>query len=552
MMKLKSSHIIISALSVFWLNQNPAYSGASESECQVPKVFDLGSHSFDITTDSERVQQLFDQGLNFAYGFNHAEAESMFRAAIELEPDCAICYWGVAYVLGPNINAPMRIDAVPRAHAAVTQARAVMEHASDLEQALILAMDQRYTSEALADRSPLDRAYAQAMRNVMQRFPTSFEAAVLFVDAMMNTMPWNYWTEDKEAKPETAEMIAILQQILKTNPQHPGANHFLIHVVEAVKPELAEDAADRLVNLVPAVGHLQHMPSHIYIRVGRYHDGSLANQRALAADQAYLRGCHTSGFYEMMYIPHNYDFLIATASLEGRQQLAIDTAYQLQDYIEPYVPTMPEMYDLQQFWATPYWALARFGRWDAILAESAPPAGWHYARALWHYARTLAFSRTDQPEQADQEIANLAAVIDRPELQGALIMGLNPAAGILRIGFEEARGELAASRRNFAAAVVHLRKAVDLQDSLIYIEPPAWYHSVRLVLGDVLNQMGRFAEAEQVFRQDLAKFPENAWALYGLYQSLQLQDRLTAASPVYDRFKRAWRYADFNLTSPRL
>lgn len=515
--------------------------------CASERTYDLGSYSFKISTRVSKAQEYFNQGLNWAYGFNHGEAERAFRDAAKADPQCAMCYWGIAFVLGPNINAPMSAEAVPRAYQALKEAEERLAFANPREQAYIAALAKRYQAQAPEDRSQLDQAFAKAMRAVAKTYPQDLDAAVLAVEATMDTMPWNYWTKDRQPKPETKWMLATLQAVLAKNPLHPGANHYLIHVAEAVRPELAVQAADRLLNLMPAAGHMQHMPSHIYIRVGRYHDGSLSNQIAIKADQEYLAGCHTNSFYEMMYIPHNYDFLIATAALEGRSNLAIETAYALRDYITPHLLHMPQMYDMQQFWSTPYWALARFKKWARVLAEPEPPSDLLYARAMWHYARTLAFAAQGSKREAELELTQLQKLAKAPIFETAYLAGLNTVASILAIGVEQAIGAVALAQNDAPKAILHLEKAVALQDSLIYIEPPAWYQSVRLALGEALLESQQPIRAEAVFREDLKNFPANGWALSGLYQSLMRQSFVSEAQSVQEKLRKAWKYADYEL-----
>jgi len=505
----------------------------------------LGDYTLPISTANPQVQKVFDQGMNWAFGFHHSAAEERFTEAARLDPDCAMCYWGIAYVKGPNINAPMAPEAIPLAYDALTKAMEKMDQASPKEQALIQALAQRYTNNPLDDRVVLDQAYAKAMKAVSQTYPDDPDLAVLAVEAVMDTMPWNYWTAEGEPREGTEEMIATLKRVLEKNPVHPGAIHFLIHIVEKERPELAEEAADRLVDLVPIAGHLQHMASHIYIRVGRYHDASRVNELAIKADQEMLSMCpEAGGIYQLLYVPHNYEFLVAVASLEGREALARQTAQDLRKYIEPFAMQSPEIVDLQQFWSTPILSAVKFEDWESLLSAPAPQTSWKYASGLWHFGRAMALIRQGKDEEALSEINKMEELAKSPELQSALLAGLNPAAKVLMIGVEEAKGERAFAQQSYAEAVEHLKQAIQLQDGLTYIEPPAWYHSVRLTLGRVYQTMGLYAEAEQVFRQDLKYFPKNGWALFGLYKSVAAQERLEEAATIYDEYLVAWQYAD--------
>ena len=508
----------------------------------------LGNYSLPITTGDARVQKLFDEGINWTYGFNHAEAETKFREAAALDPDCAMCYWGIALVQGPNINAPMSSAAVPKAYQALQRALTKMQFASPKEQALIRALAQRYTSKVLKDRSPLDRAYAVAMSKVAKEFPDDLDLSVLAVEAKMDTMPWNYWTEEGKPREGTEEMIATLRRVLKKEPRHPGANHFLIHIVEKVRPELAEKAADTLVNLLPSAGHMQHMASHIYLRVGRYHDAVRVNQMAIKADKEFLKMCPTSSdFYRSLYVPHNYDFLIAAAILEGREKLARQTANELRAYIEPLLITSPEGLDLQNFWSAPLMTALRFQDWDAVLAQKEPRKEWTYARGLWHFGRAMALIGLGREEEGRKEIVQLRTIVKSPSMQKSMLMGLNSASSVLNIGLQEARAALAMSRDKPETAVGYLKLAVNLQDHLTYIEPPAWYRSLRLPLGHVYQEMGRYADAERAFKEDLKTYPKNGWALYGLYRNQKSQNLTDDSLVAFDAFNAAWKYADADL-----
>lgn len=529
----------------------PPLQAGSESQgpdsCISEREFDLGSYAFKISSTVPEAQKYFNEGINWAYGFNHGEAERAFRDALQADPNCAMCYWGIAFVLGPNINAPMAPEAVPRAMQALEAAKARMNLGSPRERAYIAALATRYQAQPPSDRAPLDRAFAEAMQKLAARYPDDPDAAVIAVEAMMDTMPWNYWTAERKPKPETKWMFSVLDKVLEKNPLHPGANHYLIHVAEAVMPEKASLAADRLLNLMPAAGHMQHMPSHIYIRTGRYHEGTLSNQIAIKADQEYLASCHSESFYEMMYVPHNFDFLIATASLEGRSALALEHAYALRDYVTPHLAAMPEMWDLQQFAATPYWTLARFKQWSKLLAEPDPGSQLPYARAIWHYSRTRAFAAQGALREAELELSKLKKIAKAPIFETGILAGLNPVSRVLAIGVEQAIGAVALAQKDAPKAIVHFEKAVALQDSLIYIEPPAWYQSVRLDLGEALLKSQQPLRAEKVFREDLKNFPANGWALAGLYQSLMRQSFVSEAREVQRELNKAWQYADIPL-----
>jgi tetratricopeptide (TPR) repeat protein len=525
----------------------------TESTTRTAPLFDnLGNYHHPISTSSELAQRYFDQGLILAYGFNHAEAARSFREAARLDPNCAICYWGVALVLGPNINAAMEAEAVPEAWQALQKAQELSENASEKERAYIQALTKRYSSQPVENQKANDIAYAKAMREVQRRYPDDLDAATLFAEALMDTMPWQYWTKDGEPKPETGELLATLESVLKRNPDHPGANHMYIHAVEASpNPDRGIASADRLRNLVPGAGHLVHMPSHIYIRVGRYHDAVLANQRAIEADQDYITQCHAQGLYPLGYMPHNHHFLLASAAIAGESELAIQAAHHTAAMADQKMMREPGYGTLQHYYSIPLYTLAKFGKWDEILAEPAPAEDLKYPTGVWHYARGLAFTAKGQPQEAAQELAQLKAIAADPSLEKVTIWDINTSSSLLNIASEVLAGELAAKQGDYENAIAYLETAVSLEDNLNYDEPPPWLSPVRESLGAVLLEAGRAAEAERVYREDLKRFPENGWSLYGLAQSLRVQGKAEEARTVQARFEKAWKYGDATLSASR-
>lgn len=514
-----------------------------------PLFTDMGTNQHPITTKSSQAQRYFDRGLILAYGFNHAEAAHSFREAIKLDPDCAMCNWGLAYVLGPNINAKMENDAVPESYQAMQQAIKLAKNSSESEQAYIQALAKRYTNLPVTDRSSLDIAYAKAMKQVVQQYPDDLDAATIYAEALMDTMPWSYWTKEKEPKPETQEILDTLESVLERDPNHIGANHLYIHVVEGAKPQLGIAAADRLRNLVPNSGHLLHMPSHIYIRVGRYHDAVIANQKAIAVDNDYLTQCHAQGIYSLAYIPHNHHFLWFVATLEGDSFLATTTGKNIAAMVEPQMMREPGMGTLQHFYSIPLFTSIRFGQWDEILATPQPEADLKYPTGVWHFARGLAYTAQDKIAQAQQELEQLDLLARDPELETVTIWDINTSQNILKIATEVLRGELAAKQGDYLQAIAHLRQAVTLEDALTYDEPADWSIPVRQYLGAALLKDHRFAEAEQVYREDLALYPNNGWSLFGLVQSLQAQGKESEAQMTQQQFDSAWQYADVQLTA---
>jgi tetratricopeptide (TPR) repeat protein len=515
-----------------------------------PRLQNLGDYTFPVTTKSERAQLFINQGINLAYGFNHAEAARAFKEAARLDPDCAMAYWGNALVLGPNINAPMNPDDEPQAFELVQKAMALREGASERERAYIEALAQRYSGKA-EDRVERDRAYANAMRGLHMRYPGDLDAATLFAESLMDLRPWNYWTRDGKPYPGTEEIETALEAVMAANPNHPGATHYYIHVMEPTKnPERAEAAADRLLKLMPGAGHMVHMPSHIYQRVGRYEDSAEANRRAILADEDYITQCRAQGLYPLGYYPHNIHFLWSAATMEGRSEEAIAAARKTAAAIpHQALETVPF---LQGFLVVPYYALTRFGKWDEILSEPAPWYDSLFTRGIWHYARGSAFAATGRLSEAQQELDQLKEIVADPKLpELPASFSANNAYVILRIAPEVLAGELAARRGDFDQAVAYLERAVHFEDALIYTEPPDWHYPVRQSLGAVLLQAKRPDEAEAVYWEDLRGNPDNGWSLFGLMQCLKAQGKSEPADQVEKRFQKAWARADVQLTASR-
>ena len=548
---MKRLHIFI--ISIIFTVSLGWFSSASGKDIQptAPLFRGMGTHHHSITTRSSEAQLYFDQGLVLAYGFNHAEAARSFRQAIQLDPDCAMCNWGLAYVLGPNINAKMEDDAVPESYAAIQLAVKLAGNSTKLEQAYINALAQRYQSKPLADRSGLDLSYAKAMEQVSRQFPDDLDAATIYAEALMDTMPWDYWTEAKIPKPEAQKVLNTLEAILEREPDHPGANHLYIHAVEAVKPQQAIAAADRLGNLVPGSGHLVHMPSHIYIRVGRYHDAAVANQKAIAVDHDYVAQCHAQGVYPLAYVPHNHHFLWFAAILEGDSKLATEAGNNVAVMVDPQTMREPGMGTLQHFSTVPLFTMIRFGQWDEILATAQPEADLKYPTGVWHYARGLAFNAQGKTVAAQQELEALDLLAHDDELATVTIWDINTTQDILKVATEVLTGEIAAQSRKYPRAIAHLRQAVQLEDTLNYDEPADWSIPARQYLGAALLQAKRYDAAEQVYREDLAVYPDNGWSLFGLAHSLQAHGKNAEAEGVQQQFESAWQYADVRLTASR-
>ena len=521
----------------------PALGQSAGGQPLAPELTGLGSLEFTVTTRVPAAQRFFNQGLRLLYAFNHAESRRAFREAARLDPTLAMADWGEAMTWGPNLNAPMSVENGRLAYRAIQDARASAHSASKRERGLIDALARRYAADGAGDRPALDAAYAAAMSHLATQFPEDPDVLTLYADAMMNTMPWNYWQKDGKAKPETVPVMAALESAIARDRDHAGAHHYYIHLLEASEtPERAEASADRLGTLMPAAGHMVHMPAHIYLRVGRYADAAEANVRAIAADEDYLAQCQAQGLYAVSYYPHNLDFLWTAATLEGRRAVAVEAARQV-------AAKVPHHHAGAVAWTahfpvTPMLAYVRFGFWKDILLEPAPPKDQPYAQGIWHYARALAFVAQDRFDRARTEHRELDAIIEaKKDL---------PLLANLQIASRMVGGELAARRGEWHHAVRLLEEAVTIEDTLPYNEPPVWHHPVRQVLGAVLLDAGRAPDAERVYREDLARVRENGWSLFGLTQSLRAQGKATEAAEAHARFQKAWSRADVTLTSSRI
>jgi len=526
----------------------------NEPETKAPLFKNLGEiNHFKITTDSDLAQKYFDQGVTLAYGFNHEEAFRSFSEVARLDTNCAMAYWGMAIVLGPNINLPMDQSSVSTAYEAVQEAIKLLDNETQKEKDWIMALSKRYSKEKLDDRSHLDSAYSDAMRELAKKYPDDPDINTMFAESIMDLHPWDYWMKDGKAQPWTAEIVSTLENFLKKDEDHIGANHLYIHAVEASKnPQIGLPSADRLRFLVPGAGHLVHMPAHIYIRTGKYHEGSLANQRAVKSDEEYINQCNQQGFYPLAYYPHNYHFLWATATLEGDSKTAIDAALKTSTRPPDSLMDMCGYKTLQHFSVIPLYAYVTFGKWDDILSSKAPDEVRPYPQGVWHYARGMAFVAKNNIEEAQKELSELEKLKDNSEVDKLDIWGINSAGALLKIGYEILSGEIAAKKKQYNLAVKHLSKAVELEDKLRYDEPPTWFYPVRQNLGAVLIEMGRYSEAQKVYEENLKEIPDNGWALFGLHQALLMQSKNDKASQVEKKFKDAWQYADIELTSSRI
>ena len=508
----------------------------------VPLYRNLGSHHKRISTKISAAQQYFDQGLRLVYGFNHAEAIRSFTRAAELDPTCAMCYWGIALAYGPHVNAPMDAASGVAAYATMQKARSLQSHATAPERAYIEALAQRYEADPPADRVRLDTSYSRAMGQVAKTYPKDLDAAALYAESLMDLRPWNYWRPDGTPYPGTEEIVRQLERVISKNPNHPGACHYYIHAVEAVNPKAAVPCAERLARLMPGEGHMVHMPAHIYIRVGRWNDAIQANQHAIHSDEVFIEGQHPMGVYPLAYYPHNIHFLAFASTMAGRSAQAIEAADMLTSKVN--LDAARQVGMLQEMLPYHVLTLTTFGKWDEVLAAPLPPDDIRFSYAMAQYARGVAHAAKAEWADAQAALNNVTAS-DAATPQGA------EGKTALSIAVQALSGEIAVRRGEVDAAITHFEEAVKIEDAGLYFEPPKWYYPVRHSLGAALLKAGRSAEAETVYREDLRRFPENGWALFGLAQALRAQGKRDDATATEARFRKAWTDTDVTLTASR-
>jgi tetratricopeptide (TPR) repeat protein len=516
-------------------------SAAAAAEPESPPLYEgLGDLSWPVTTSSELAQQYFDQGLRLTWAFNHGEARRAFQEAQRQDPDCAMCYWGEAFVLGPNINAPMGDEAGSPALAAIERAQALAASASEREQAVIAALALRYAPDAGEDRSALDGAYADAMAKVHARFPEDPEIAVLTADAMMNTSPWDYWEADGvTAKGRLGEGIAAIEGVLDADPDHPGAIHLYIHLVEAsADPHRAEPYADRLGAQMPAAGHIVHMPSHIYYRIGRYIDSLDANVAAVEADEAFFAQVDEADpVYAYGYYPHNIHFVLVSAQMAGEGEKVAWAAERLEGKVPDAVAG--EVGWIQAIVQAPHFARAQYASPEEILAQPDPGDTFPFVKAAWHYARGVAQVQAGDLEAARDEAARIAEINQSADFAMLEAWGV-PAPDVVRIARHVVEGRIAQAEGDLERAIGEFETAVQIQDTLPYMEPNFWYYPVRQSLAATLLMAGQAEEAERVFMQTLVDTPNNGWALWGLEQARRAQGDEDGAIETAKHFERVW------------
>jgi tetratricopeptide (TPR) repeat protein len=506
---------------------------------------DLGTLSRPVGTSLD-AQRYFDQGLRLSYGFNHDEATRSFARAAELDPNCAACFWGVAWTLGPNYNVPMLPDRAQAAWDALQAARERSARARPVEQALIGALATRYKGPQPVDpasQQPANEAFAAAMRAVASTYPADDDVQVIFAEALMDVNPWHLWSLDGKAAPGTEEIVTTLETVLARNPRHPGANHYYIHAVEASgRPDRAVAAAERLPGLMPGAGHIVHMPAHIFQRVGRYEDASEANRRAVKADEAYFARTRPPGYYPM-YLGHNHGFLAYSASMLGRSEESLAAARASAKAVPPEMLDM--MPGMDFFASEPLLVLVRFGKWNEILAEPRPAEKYPTLTGLWLHARGMALASTGKTREADAAMRELRTLATK--IPADLIAGQNPASSMFRLGADAIEARIAERARKWKPAIAAWQRAVTQEDGFAYNEPADWFYPMRHYLGAALLDARKPKEAEAVFREDLKRNPGNGWALHGLATALAAQGKKAEAEATRTKFAEAWKDADIKL-----
>jgi tetratricopeptide (TPR) repeat protein len=547
---LLAGAFVAGACAWLWISADVAArhpTAAKGTRAEHPPLFDnLGSHHHEIATNSPEAQKYFDQGLRLMYGFNHAEAIRAFREAAHFDPNCAMAQWGIALALGPNYNIEAEPERTKLAYETVQQALKLAANANERDRAYVEALSKRYVADPNAPRPPLDRAFADAMKQVVEKHPEDLDAAVLYAEAMMDLRPWELWTKEGQPQPGTEEIVATLERVLKANPDHPGANHLYIHAIEAsTTPERGLPAAQRLGGLMPGAGHMVHMPSHIYLRLGMYKDAVDCNRRAAEVDRAYIAAEKPAGPYPMLYYPHNVHFEWCALCFEGREAEALAAGSSFAAMVTPaMVRAMPM---IAGFFPTHLYTLVRFGKWDEILKQPSPPADLSFSVGNWHFARGRALAAQGKLDEASKELDALAAILVATPPDKLLMR--HRADHLLNVAYYLLNGDIALRQGKLDRAIVHLKQAVRLQDQLSYDEPPAWFYPTRQSLGAALLAAKRPAEAAVAYQEDLKQYPDNGWSLFGLAESLRMRGKTEEAATAEKRFRKAWERSDIKLNA---
>ncbi len=529
----------------------PEAESITSADANLVLADDLGTLHYPITTSVPLAQQFFDQGLRLTYAFNHGEALRAYRRARTLDPDCAMCYWGEALVLGPNINAPMDAAAVAPAFEAANKAKVVSDKASAKERALITALAARYGQDVQADRAALDQAYAAAMQQVTASYPDDNEIALLYAESLMDLQPWDYWeAAGTRPKGRTEEIVDLLERVLARAPDHPGAIHYYIHLTEASSdPERALPYAQRLGRLMPGAGHLVHMPFHTFFRVGLYKEAIEANRQAVLADETYIARSAPVGIYPQAYYPHNVHSLMVSAQMAGDGATVIESAAKLERIVSD--AAAKKIAWVQPIKAAPYFAHAQFSDAKTILGLADPGTEFPYVRAMWHYARGVGLANAGDVTAAQAEVDAIAKLEQTNDFAD-LVAGGVPAKEVLQLARQVVRGRIAQASGDLVEAIKHFEAAVASEDTLIYSEPPYWYYPTRQSLGAVLLLAGQLDQAEEVLRASLARAPNNGWALFGLLRVYQQRGDEARAQVTKQLLDKAWMGETHTLNLTRL
>ena len=528
----------------------PSIYGGQADKPGAPVFEGLGAHRMTITGNPE-AQKFFDQGVNLMFGFNHAEAIRSFREAARLDPNCAMCWWGIAFALGPNINLPMQEDAVIPAWMALKNARTLAPKTTQKEQDWIAALSTRYAESKSADRAALNTAFAEAMGDLARKYPDDLDIQTFWAEAMMDAQPWDYWQADGVTpKGAGGQIVSTLETVMAKAPDHPGALHLYIHAVEAsTTPERAEPAADRLLKLMPGSGHIVHMPSHIYYRVGRYADAAAANEVAAKLDEDYVAACRAQGFYPAGYYGHNIHFLWSSAEMEGRYQTALDASRRLVKAVDANKIAL-QLAPAEVYTFTPVVTQLRFGKYREVLAEPQPDRRLVLNSTMWLYAQAFAHANLGDLKAAQADRAKLAA-LQKSNFARYDAFGM-PIAQIVQVALATVDGEIARKSGDLPGAVANFQKAMKLERELPYYEPAYWHRPVAHLLGAALLEAGKPAEAEAVYRDSLHHYRRDGWALAGLASALRAQGKTAELQKVSAEFGEAWRRADTQITGSRL
>ncbi|MEO9661701.1 MAG: hypothetical protein ABJG16_10860 [Maribacter dokdonensis] len=526
-----------------------------QSDNIAPLIDGLDVMEFPVTTNDRLAQKYINQGMVLAYGFNHAEAARSFYYATKLDPDCAMAYWGFAYVLGPNYNAGMEPDNYQRAYDAVQKAKELAsKNASQKEKDLINALSKRYVQFPVEDRSELDLEYSNALREVYNKYSYDADVAALYAESIMDMFPFDLWDENGNPRERTNEIVQVVNKALEIDPKHPGAHHFKIHMLEAsLHPDGALESAKIFdEGLVPGAGHLIHMPSHVYIRTGDYHKGTLANLRAVVVDSNYVAACNAQGAYPIAYFPHNYHFLAATAALEGNSSLALNASYNVAKHSSTTLMKEPGWGTLQHFYTIPFYISVKFGKWEEILELENEVPSLKYPAAILNYARGMAFLSLGEMEKAKKELYSLETFAKDESLKEITIWDINTVSVLVQIARNVLKAEILAKEFKYSESISLLREAIEIEDGLNYNEPPDWFFSVRHHLGAIQIEAGLYNDAVSTYKEDLLRLPKNGWALHGLklaYENLNNQDKVKEVELLR---KQSWENADIVLITSRV